>query len=124
MKAVDDDNRRTVHNIENVLSNETNLEAKIERKSQAVKSDFLERLEALLVALQLDSFLLDLGLQVGLIRSHVLDVVNRPAVVIVDRLHRRPDGPLNLNQLKLRNQIFSKSKVRTKLYPQFRTTNP
>ena len=32
MKAVDDDNRRTVHNIENVASNEANLEAKIEKK--------------------------------------------------------------------------------------------
>ena len=32
VKAVDDDNRRTVHNIENVASNEANLEAKIEKK--------------------------------------------------------------------------------------------
>ena len=60
-------NRQTVHNIENMASSEANLEAKIERKSRADRSDFLERVEALLVALQLDSFLLDLGLQVGLI---------------------------------------------------------
>ena len=64
---MDNNNRQTVHNIENMASSEANLEAKIERKSRADRSDFLERVEALLVALQFDSFLLDLGLQVGLI---------------------------------------------------------
>ena len=57
--------------------------------------------QALLIPLQLDLFLLDLGLEVGLVGGHVLDVV----LHLLDVLLHRPDRQLqaSLNFLYMIN---------------------
>lgn len=57
-----------------------------------------ERLQTFLVALQLHLFLLDLGLEVGLVCGHVLDVVLNLLNIVLHRADRQLQSSLNLLQ--------------------------
>ena len=55
-------------------------------------------MQTFLVALQLHLFLLDLGLEVGLVGGHVLDVVLNLLNIVLHRADRQLQSSLNLLQ--------------------------